>query len=92
MGGDCGVIAPDLIKKHLARDRAAGGAVEEFQDRRFLVRQPDPLVLQRLHQLFGGRAEQVGPIVKTASSMLSKLRSFARRRASNSFNLKGLTI
>ena len=61
MGGDRAVVAPDLVQQHLPRHRLAAGAVEEFQDRAFLVGQPDLAVAGRLQQQLGAGAEHVGP-------------------------------
>ena len=41
MGGDPGVIAPDLVQKGFARDRFVARPEQEFQDRGFLFRQAD---------------------------------------------------
>src|SRR5438309_5427924 len=40
VGGDAGIVAPDLLEQGLARDRHLAGPVEEAQDRRLLFRQP----------------------------------------------------
>src|SRR5438445_11022310 len=40
VGGDAGIIAPDLLEQGLARNRHLAGTVEETQDRRLLLRQP----------------------------------------------------
>jgi len=40
MGGDAGIVTPDLLQQHLARNRALAGAIEITQDRGFLLGQP----------------------------------------------------
>ncbi len=59
MGGDPGVVAPDLRQQLFARHRLGPGAIEILQDVGFLFRQPDLLALVVHHQL-GGRAELIG--------------------------------
>ena len=39
--GDAGVIAPHFMQQHVAGDHALVGAIEIFQDRGFLLGQPD---------------------------------------------------
>src|SRR5437899_12182195 len=36
VGGDAGVVAPDLVEQHVARHRPVAGAEQVFQDRGFL--------------------------------------------------------
>src|SRR5947208_846135 len=41
VGGDAGIVAPDLLEQGLARDRHLAGPVQEAQDRRFLLGEAD---------------------------------------------------
>ena len=59
--GDVGVVAPDLVQQHLARDRPGAGAVEEFQDRRLLLGQADAAVLDGLLQQLGAGPKRIRP-------------------------------
>jgi methyl-accepting chemotaxis protein len=59
VGGDAGVVAPDLGQQFLPRDRLFSGAVEIFQDAGFLLRQPH-LVLAIIDQQLGSGSKFVG--------------------------------
>ncbi len=59
VGGDPGVIAPDLGQQFLARHGLGPGAIEVFQDIGFLLRQADLAALRR-RQGLGCRAELIG--------------------------------
>ena len=59
VGGDAGVVAPDLGEQLLAADRLGTGAQQILQDRGFLVRQADALSAL-VEQGLLGRAELVG--------------------------------
>jgi hypothetical protein len=41
VGGDAGVVAPDLVQQHVARHHALGRAIEELEDVGFLLGQAD---------------------------------------------------
>src|SRR6516162_5873975 len=59
VGGDAGVIAPDLLQQGLARNRTLAGAIEISQDRSLLLREPH-LVALGIEQDLRARAERVG--------------------------------
>src|SRR5438067_660258 len=55
MGGDTGIVAPDLLEQGLARHRHLAGAVEEAEDGGFFLRQP------HLARIGGGQHLGAGP-------------------------------
>ena len=61
MGGDAGVVAPDLAQQRVAPDHPRARAVEIFQDRRFLLGQADLLLAGLIEQHLGRGPEGVGP-------------------------------
>src|SRR5215471_10411235 len=60
VGGDAGVVAPDLVQQHVTRHRPVAGAEQIHQDGGFLVGQPDLLLAALLHQHLAGGMEFVG--------------------------------
>lgn len=58
--GDRGIIAPDFVEEYLPRHGATAGAIQELQDRGFLLGQPDTTVADGFLQHLGGGAEDVG--------------------------------
>ena len=60
VGGDPGVVAPDLAEQGVAPDRAVAAAVQELQDRGFLLGQPHLVVVLAVGQRLGAGAEGVG--------------------------------
>src|SRR3954467_8228780 len=59
VGGDAGIVAPDLLQQGLARDRHLAGPVEESEDGGFLLGEPD-LARIGCGQHLRARAEGVG--------------------------------
>ena len=59
VGGHAGIVAPDLVQQHLARDRPVADPVEVLQDRGLLLGQVD-LPVVAAHQHLGRRLEAVG--------------------------------
>src|SRR5262245_2175569 len=59
VGGDAGVIAPDLLQQRLARDRTLAGTIEISQDRGLLLREPH-LVALGIEQDLRARPERIG--------------------------------
>src|SRR5215471_6667988 len=45
VGGDAGIVAPDFLQQHLARDRPLAGAIEVAQDCGLLLGQADLVAL-----------------------------------------------
>src|SRR5207248_4701 len=54
VGGDAGVVAPDLVQQHVARHRPVAGTEQVFEDRGFLVGEPNLLLATLLHQHLAG--------------------------------------
>src|SRR5262249_30780396 len=79
VGGDAGVIAPDLLQQGLARNRTLAGAIEISQDRGLLLREPH-LVALGIEQNLRARAERVradGEYGVLARLVLAQLRADA---------------
>ena len=58
VGGDPGIVAPDLVQQYIASDHLIAGAAQIFQDRRFFFGQPDLAVaVFGIDQHFRRRAE-----------------------------------
>jgi hypothetical protein len=68
MGRDSSVVAPDLAQQRVAVDDPGARPAEIFQDRGFLLGQPNSSARGLLDQELGARPEGVGPMGKTASS------------------------
>jgi hypothetical protein len=49
MGGGCWIVAPHLIEKRVPADDLLPGAVQELQDVRFLLGEPNLLVVAGLN-------------------------------------------
>src|SRR5262245_13867083 len=60
MGGDAGIVPPDLLQQSLARYRVLPGAIEIAQDGGFLLGEPD-LVSFRIEQNLRAGAKGIGP-------------------------------
>jgi len=59
VGGNAGVIAPDLLQQRLARDRTLVGTIEISQDGGLLIREPH-LVALGIEQDLRARPERIG--------------------------------
>src|SRR5215218_252515 len=82
VGGDAGIVSPDLLQQCLARHRPLPGAIEITQDRGFLFGQAD-LAALGTHQQLRARPERVGTDGEDrilARLMLAKLRTDARQQ------------
>ena len=82
MRGDAGVVAPDLMQQHVAGHDPLTGAIEIFEDRGFLLGQPD-LAAAAIDQQFGRRLEGVrsdGEDRILALLVLPELRADAREQ------------
>src|SRR6476660_1152973 len=58
MGGDAGVITPDLMQQHVAGDHALAGTIKLFEDRGFLLGE-SYIAAAAVDQQFGGRLKSV---------------------------------
>ena len=90
MRRDPGIVAPDLAEQRVAADRPTG-AVQEFEDRRFLLGQPDLAIPRGIAQQLGPRPKQIGADRQRARLSVSMSHRPARSRASNSPIRIGLT-
>ena len=82
-------VAPDFPQQRLPRYRLLAGAVEVAQDRGLLLGQAD-LVTNGIEQQLRAWPKPIRAIAKTASSLVSCWRSWARIRASSTVKRKGL--
>ena len=60
MGCDASLITPNLMQQHIARDNGITRVQQEFENGRFLLRQPYLAVAIRLQKLAAG-VERIGP-------------------------------
>ena len=82
VGGDAGIVAPNLVQQRLARDHAIAGPVEILEDPGLHLGQPN-LVAPFGEQELGGRLECVGSDGKNrvlALLVLTQLRADAREQ------------
>src|SRR5262245_19727212 len=82
MGGDAGIVAPDLLQERLARHRLLSGAVEIAQDLRLLLGEAD-LAAPGMEQHLRTRPERERPDREDgifARLVLAQLRADAREQ------------
>ena len=60
VGGDAGVVAPDLVQKHFAPDHPVTGAIQVFQDRRLLVGEADFALVGVVDEKLGAGLKGIG--------------------------------
>ena len=90
MRRDAGIVTPDLAEQRVAADRPTG-AVQEFEDRRFLLGQPDLAVPRGIAQQLGRRPKRGRGRLSARRHPVSMSLKPARSRASNSPIRIGLT-